>query len=89
MLGSMTTGENYNFGKWSNKKFDRYINASNKEMNTQKRLEDLTKAEEVLDSQQPLTPLYHEGQAWMVRPNIHKLGFTSGSFNFRNTYVTQ
>ena len=32
-------------------------------MNPNKRLESLVKAEEVLDAQQPLTPLYHDGQA--------------------------
>lgn len=89
MLTTMKTGENYNFGKWSNKKFDHYLDASNKEMNSEKRLADLTKAEEILDNEQPLTPLYHDGQAWMVRENIHNLGFTSGNFNFRDTYVTK
>lgn len=89
MLNVMTTGENYNFGKWSNKKFDQYLKESNEEMNPNKRLESLVKAEEVLDAQQPLTPLYHDGQAWMVRKNVHNLGFTSGNFNFRNTYVTK
>lgn len=89
MLNVMTTGENYNFGKWSNKKFDQYLKESNEEMNPNKRLESLVKAEEVLDVQQPLTPLYHDGQAWMVRKNVHNLGFTSGNFNFRNTYVTK
>ncbi len=58
-------------------------------MNSEKRLADLTKAEEILDNEQPLTPLYHDGQAWMVRENIHNLGFTSGNFNFRDTYVTK
>ena len=85
----MKTGENYNFGKWSNKKFDQYLDASNDEMNPQKRLADLVKAEETLDNEQPLTPLYHDGQAWMVRENVHNLGFTAGNFNFRDTYVTK
>ena len=89
MLTTMKTGENYNFGKWSNKKFDQYLDASNDEMNPQKRLADLVKAEETLDNEQPLTPLYHDGQAWMVRENVHNLGFTAGNFNFRDTYVTK
>ena len=89
MLTTMKTGENYNFGKWSNKKFDQYLDASNDEMNPQKCLADLVKAEETLDNEQPLTPLYHDGQAWMVRENVHNLGFTAGNFNFRDTYVTK
>lgn len=89
MLTTMKTGENYNFGKWSDKKFDQYLDASNDEMNPQKRLADLVKAEETLDNEQPLTPLYHDGQAWMVRENVHSLGFTAGNFNFRDTYVTK
>lgn len=89
MLTSMRTGENYNFGKWSNKKYDQYLDDANKEMNSEKRLADLTNAEKVLDNEQPLTPLYHDGQAWMVRENVHNLGFTAGNFNFRDTYVTK
>lgn len=89
MLSVMATGQNYNFGKWSNKKYDRYLVASSKEMNVTKRMQYLLKAEQLLDNQQPLTPLYHDGQAWMVKNNVHNLGFTSGSFNFRDAYVTK
>lgn len=89
MLTAMKTGENFNFGKWSNKKFDQYLNTANKEMNSEKRLANLVKAEEVLDNEQPLTPLFHGGKAWMVRENVHNLGFTAGYFNFRDTSVTE
>lgn len=57
-------------------------------MNVKKRLSDLVKAEQVLDNQQPLTPLYHDGQAWMVRGNVHNLVFNS-NFDFRNAFVTK
>ncbi|GAA0191891.1 hypothetical protein GCM10008918_13420 [Lactobacillus kefiranofaciens subsp. kefiranofaciens] len=88
MLSVMMSGENYNFGKWSNKQYDQYLTLSSKEMNVKKRLSDLVKAEQVLDNQQPLTPLYHDGQAWMVRGNVHNLVFNS-NFDFRNTFVTK
>ncbi|CDI43862.1 peptide ABC transporter substrate-binding protein [Lactobacillus helveticus] len=88
MLSVMMSGGNYNFGKWSNKQYDQYLTLSSEEMNVKKRLTDLVKAEQVLDDQQPLTPLYHDGQAWMVRRNVHGLVF-NGSFDFRNTFVTK
>lgn len=89
MLNTMMTGENYNFGKWSNKQFDQAMNQSSLAKTKNKRLQELLKAEKALDEQQPLSPLYHDGQAWMVKDNVHNLGFTGGAFNFRDTYVTK
>lgn len=89
MLNTMMTGENYNFGKWSNKQFDQAMNQSSLAKTKNKRLQELLKAEKALDEQQPLSPLYHDGQAWMVKDNVHDLGFTGGAFNFRDTYVTK
>lgn len=89
MLSVMATGQNYNFGKWSNKQYDHLLDLSSKEMNVNKRLQYLVKAEQVLDNEQPLTPLFHDGQAWMVRQNVHNLGFSLGKFNFKDTYVTK
>lgn len=89
MLSVMATDQNYNFGKWSNKQYDNYLDASSKEMNINKRLKDLMNAEKVLDSEQPLSPLFHDGQAWMVRSSVHNLGFSLGKFNFRSAYVTK
>ena len=57
--------------------------------NNTKRLDYFLKATQVMNDEQPLTPLYHDGQAWMVRNSVHNLGFTSSSFNFRDTYVTR
>lgn len=89
MLSVMATGENYNFGKWSNKQYDNYLDASSKEMDVNKRLKNLVNAEKVLDSEQPLSPLFHDGQAWMVRSSVHDLEFTLGKFKFKNTYVVK
>ncbi|GAA0041871.1 peptide ABC transporter substrate-binding protein [Lactobacillus amylovorus] len=89
MLSVMMTGQSYNFGKWSNRQYDQYLNDSNKELNNTKRLDYFLKATQVMNDEQPLTPLYHDGQAWMVRNSVHNLGFTSSSFNFRDTYVTR
>lgn len=89
MLNTMMTGENYNFGKWSSKQFDQAMNKSSLAKKSSERLKQLLKAEKTLDDEQPLSPLYHDGQAWMVKSNVHNLGFTGGSFNFRDTYVTK
>lgn len=89
MLSAMTTGKSYNFGKWSNKKYDQYVNASNDDTNNSQRLNDFLKATQVMNDEQPLTPLYYLGEAWMVKNSVHNLGHTSGSFTFRNTYVTK
>ncbi|MBP2057089.1 oligopeptide transport system substrate-binding protein [Lactobacillus colini] len=87
MLSVMRTGENYNFGRWSNNKFDNALNESNREMNSKQRLNYLVEAAQVMNDEQPLSPLFHDGQAWMVKKNIHNLEFSMGSFSFRNVYV--
>lgn len=87
-LSVMRSNENYNFGKWKNADYDKAVNNSGKEMNAQKRLNYLLKAVQVMNDEQPLTPLYHDGQAWLVRKNVHNLSFNMGSFSFRNAYVT-
>lgn len=89
MLSVMASGQNYNFGKWSNKQYDHLLDLSSKEMNTEKRMQYLLKAEQVLDNDQPLSPLFHDGQAWMVKENVHDLSFALGKFNFKDTYVTK
>ena len=88
MLSVMASGQNYNFGKWSNKQYDHLLDLSSKKMNTEKRMQYLLKAEQVLDNDQPLSPLFHDGQAWMVKENVHDLSFALGKFNFKDTYVT-
>lgn len=89
MLSVMASGQNYNFGKWSNKQYDHLLDLSSKEMNMEKRMQYLLKAEQVLDNDQPLSPLFHDGQAWMVKENVHDLSFALGKFNFKDTYVTK
>lgn len=61
---------------------------SDKELNPAKRLEDLYNAERVLTDQQGLTPLFHDGQAWMVRSSAKNVEFLGGNFNFRNAFVS-
>lgn len=87
-LHTMMTGQSYNFGKWSNKDFDKYMNNSDKELNPTKRLEDLYNAERVLTDQQGLTPLFHDGQAWMVRPSVKNVEFLGGNFSFKDASVS-
>ena len=89
MLSVMASDQNYNFGKWSNKQYDHLLDLSSKEMNTEKRMQYLLKAEQALDNDQPLSPLFHDGQAWMVKENVHDLSFALGKFNFKDTYVTK
>ena len=64
------------------------MNNSDKELNPTKRLEDLYNAERVLTDQQGLTPLFHDGQAWMVRPSVKNVEFLGGNFSFKDASVS-
>ena len=87
-LKYMLTGQSYNFGKWSSKAFDQAVNKSQTATGA-KRLSYLLQAEEVLTNQQALTPLYHMGRAWLVRPTVHGVVFNGGSYWFAHAYVYQ
>lgn len=84
----MTKGQTYNFGKWENKSYDKAISAS-RTMNSSKRKSELLKAEQILTNQQAVSPLYHSGQAWMIRPNVKGLVFNGEYPDFKYTYATK
>ena len=87
-LSYMTSGQAYNFGKWTNKSYDKAVKAS-LTMNKQKRQAALLKAEQIIINQQPVSPLYHMGQAWMIRPNIKNLVFNGEYPDFKHTYAVK
>ena len=87
MLSQLTSNASYNDAHWKNKKFDQLIAESQKEKNLNKRLQVLTKAQEILNNEQGVIPLFYDGQAWMVRPDVKQLVFTGTYFDFKNTEI--
>ncbi|GHV97643.1 peptide ABC transporter substrate-binding protein [Lactobacillus nasalidis] len=87
-LAYMQSGQTYNFGKWSNKEYDKAVQAS-LTMDKTKRRKALLKAEKILVDQEAISPLYHAGQAWMIRPNIKNLVFNGEYPDFKTTYAVK
>ena len=87
-LAYMQSGQTYNFGKWSNKAYDKAVKAS-LTMNKAKRKQELLKAEKIIIDQEAISPLYHMGQAWMIRPTIKNLVFNGEYPDFKTTYATK
>ncbi|MBT8859178.1 peptide ABC transporter substrate-binding protein [Lactobacillus delbrueckii subsp. bulgaricus] len=87
-LAYMQSGQTYNFGKWSNKEYDKAVKAS-LTMDKTKRRKALLKAEKILIDQESISPLYHMGQAWMIRPNIKNLVFNGEYPDFKTTYAVK
>nr|WP_306469369.1 peptide ABC transporter substrate-binding protein [Lactobacillus delbrueckii] len=87
-LAYMQSGQTYNFGKWSNKEYDKAVKAS-LTMDKTKRRKALLKAEKILIDQEAISPLYHMGQAWMIRPNIKNLVFNGEYPDFKTTYAVK
>ncbi|ABJ57903.1 peptide ABC transporter substrate-binding protein [Lactobacillus delbrueckii] len=87
-LAYMQSGQTYNFGKWSNKEYDKAVKASLTMAKT-KRRKALLKAEKILIDQEAISPLYHMGQAWMIRPNIKNLVFNGEYPDFKTTYAVK
>lgn len=87
MLSQLTSDASYNDAHWENKKYDQLIAASQKERDAHKRLQILTQAQSILNNEQGVVPLFYDGQAWMVRPDVQNLNFTGTYFDFKNTEI--
>lgn len=86
-LDLQVTGNSYNYGKWSNKTYDKYVAASKTTSSTSERFSDMAKAEQVLLEQQGVTPLYHPIEAWMVKPNIKGVIYNGAGANYSFKYA--
>ena len=86
-----TSNNANNNGKWKNEEYDRLIEASKNTIDQKQRWKDLRQAEDVLLDQQGASPLYYQGQAWLVRPDIKGIIYNSAgaNYNFKNAYVAK
>lgn len=85
-LDLQTTGASYNYGKWSNKTYDKYVAASKTTGSTSTRFKELAKAEQILLEEQGVTPLYHPVEAWMVKPSVKGV-IAGANYSFKYAYL--
>ncbi|WP_390409756.1 peptide ABC transporter substrate-binding protein [Lacticaseibacillus jixiensis] len=84
-LDLYTTGNTYNFGFWSNSKYDALIKASKTTdaTNDTKRYDDLQQAQQLLTQQAGMVPLYQTVEAHLVNPSIKGLTYSPANmYNF-------
>lgn len=83
-LQLFTSDNSQNNGKWSNKEYDKLIDAANTtdSGNTEKRWNDMVKAEQILLKDQGIAPLYQQGQSFLRRSNIKGIVYNSAGLNF-------
>ena len=88
-LGIMTSTNDYNFGKWTNKTFDSAINTANSTTSTTKRWQALATAEKTMATDQGVAPLSQNVIAQMVNPKLKGLVYnTAGiNYNFKSAYM--
>lgn len=88
-LDLKTTGNSYNWGKYSNSQYEKLVAASKTTSNTSKRWAYLAKAEKLLISTQGVTPLYQPGEAWMIRPSVKGVIYNGAgsNLNFKTAYI--
>lgn len=89
-LDCETTGNSYNYGKWSNKEYDKLIAASKKASGTA-RMKFLAQAEKVLMAEQGVTPLVQSNKAWMVKSKVKGIIYNSAGvcYNFKYAYIAK
>ena len=64
------------------------MNDSDKELSPTVRVEDLYNADRGLNDQQGEMLLFHDDQAWMVRPCVRNVEFLDGNFSFNDASVS-
>ncbi|WEV70882.1 peptide ABC transporter substrate-binding protein [Lactobacillus sp. ESL0785] len=83
-LTLMTKNASYNFGKWSNAKYDSLVNRSMQEdaNNPSKRWQDMEAAQNIINDQQGVVPLYQVGEAHLTKSRISDYILSpNGSYN--------
>lgn len=92
-LDLFTSNNSQNDGEWKNAEYDKLIQASKTTDagNTDKRWDDLVKAEKILATEQGISPLYQQSTAWMVKSKVKGIIYNSAgvNYNFKNTYIKE
>ncbi|MBA1433691.1 peptide ABC transporter substrate-binding protein [Bombilactobacillus bombi] len=83
-LTLFTTGASNNYGKWSNNQYDTLVNKSmtTDANNPSQRWQDMIAAQNLINNQQAVIPLYQNGAAWLTHKRVHNLDYgPSGMYN--------
>lgn len=80
-----------NFGKWNNEKYNDLLADSKTTGDVNKRNKDLENAEKILLEEQGVSPLFHQQEAWMVKPSVKGVIYNGAgaSYNFKHAYVAK
>ena len=92
-LDLYTTDNSYNFGKWKNAEYDKWIAKSKTTDagNVSARWDDMVKASKIINEDQGIAPLFQLNQPQLVRSNVKGvIQNTAGSVNnWKNVYITK
>ena len=79
-LDMWLTGASYNFGSWSNKKYDELIYEASKGnlvTKPEERWAALKEAEKIVMDEAAILPVYQTGSAMLIKPNVKGVEFHS------------
>ena len=92
-LDLYTTDNSYNFGKWKNAEYDKWIAKSKTTDagNVSARWDDMVKASKIINEDQGIVPLFQLNQPQLIRSNVKGvIQNTAGSVNnWKNVYITK
>ena len=92
-LDLYTTDNSYNFGKWKNAEYDKWIAKSKTTDagNASVRWDDMVKASKIINEDQGIAPLFQLNQPQLIRSNVKGvIQNTAGSVNnWKNVYITK
>ena len=90
-LDLLTPDNAMNFGKSDNEKYNSLLADSKNTGDVNKRNHDLEDAEKILLEEQGVSPLFHQQEAWMVKPSVKGVIYNGAgaSYNFKHAYVAK
>jgi oligopeptide transport system substrate-binding protein len=89
-----TTGTVNNFAGYSNARFDDLARSATVELDTQKRLQMWAEAQQIINEDLPIVPVFYRELFWLKKPNVQDLHFTPmdsrlpGDFFLTETYIS-
>jgi oligopeptide transport system substrate-binding protein len=87
MMNLLTTGSSYNYGKWSDSDYDKYVTAASTTdaNNAKTRFKDLIKAEQIIEKKVGVVPLNYSSVASFWRPSVKdvQLNQVGNTFDFK------
>ncbi|GED32075.1 peptide ABC transporter substrate-binding protein [Brevibacillus centrosporus] len=88
LFGQFTTGDGYNYSKYSNPEYDKFVKAAFQETDPAKRAQEMIEAEKVLMNDMAINPLYYDKLVILENERVKNVyRFAVSALDLREAFV--